>query len=216
MQILKKEKQVVELALDHFDKTGEALRIMIAAMRGYVVGDLDGLDEATSSVDQLESEADDRLREIRGLLYSGAFLPTIRGDLYRLFSEVDKIANRVESCLDFVDQQQPGNVEDYRTEFKKILDLTADCYGALKRAMEAYLDPKLELEELREHASQVSKIESMIDDIQRSLTSTIFRSNLTLAEKLHLAQLLLHIVGVSDQAENATDELELLSLKSII
>ena len=70
MQILKKEKQVVELALDHCDKTGEALRIMIAAMRGYVVGDLDGLDEATSSVDKLESEADDRLREIRGLLYS--------------------------------------------------------------------------------------------------------------------------------------------------
>lgn len=216
MQVLKKEKQVVELALDHFDKTSEALQIMIAAMRGYVVGDLDGLDEATASVDQLESEADDVLREIRDLLYSGAFLPTIRGDLYRLLSEVDKIANRVENCLDFVDQQNPGNVEDYRTDFKNILDLTAECFEALQHALEAYFDPKSEIEELRRHASEVSKVESAIDDIQRSLTSAIFRSNLGLAEKLHLAQLVRHIARVSDQTENATDELELLSVKSII
>jgi predicted phosphate transport protein (TIGR00153 family) len=216
MKILGKEKQVVELALDHFDKTGEALRIMITAMRGYVVGDLDGLDEATASVDQRESEADNRLREIRDLLYSGAFLPTIRGDLFRLFSAVDKIANRVERCMDFVDQQQPGKVEEYRTDFKKILDLTAECFAALQRAIGAYLDPKVDIEELREHASQVSRVESMIDDIERSLTSTIFSSNLVLAEKLHLAQLVTHIVRVSDQVENAADELELLSLKSII
>lgn len=216
MQILRKEKQVVELALDHLDKTSEALQIMIAAMRGYVVGNLDGLDEATASVDQLESEADDVLRGIRDLLYSGAFLPTIRGDLYRLLSAVDRIANRVESCLDFVDQQRPGNTEHYRTEFKDILDLTADCFDTLRRALEAYFDPKVEIAELRRHASQVSEIESKIDDIQRSLTLAIFGSGLGLAEKLHLAQLLQHIARVSDQAENAADELELLSLKSII
>ena len=216
MQILKKEKQVVELAIDHLEKTSEALEIMITSMRGYVSGDVEGLDEATASVDQLESEADDLLREIRDLLYSGAFLPTIRGDLYRLLSAVDKIANRLESCLDFVDQQRPGNVKVYRTDFKNILDLTADCFAALRLALQAYFDPKVDVEELRQHASQVSQIESNIDDIQRSLTLTIFQSNLALAEKMHVAQLLVHIARISDQAENATDELELLSLKSII
>ena len=216
MQVLKKEKQVVQLAVDHLRKTNETLKLMVAAMRGYVVGDLEGLDEATASVDQLESEADDVLREIRDLLYSGAFLPTIRGDLYRLLSAIDKVANRVEICLDFVDQQRPDHIEDYRAAFKDMLDLTAECFDALHRALDAYFDPRVDIDELRQHASQVSEIESEIDEVQRTLTSTIFRSDLELAEKQHLAQLLRHIARVSDQIENATDELELLSVKSII
>ena len=216
MKILKKEKKVVELALDHLAKTGEGLQIMIEAMRAYAMGETEGLAEATATVNDLESEADDALREIRELLYSGAFLPTIRGDLFRLLSEVDKIANRVEDSLDFVDQQRPSQVEKYRTDFKNILDLTGDCFDALRRALEAYFDPKVEIEELRGYAADVSKIESAIDEIQRSLTSTLFESDLPLADKLHLAQLVRHIVQISDQAENATDELELLSLKSII
>jgi predicted phosphate transport protein (TIGR00153 family) len=216
MKVLKKEKKVVELALDHLAKTGEALQLMIDAMRAYVVGDVDKLDEVTNIVDELESEADDALREIRDLLYSGAFLPTIRGDLFRLLSEVDKIANCVESSLDFVDQQRPSSVEEYRTDFKSILDLTGDCFHALRHALEAYFDPKVDIDELRTHASAVSQIESTIDGVQCSLTSAIFQSDLPLPEKLHLAQLLGLIVSVSDQAENAADELELLSLKSII
>jgi hypothetical protein len=189
---------------------------MVDAVRAYAIGDLADLDEATASVDHLESEADEVLRKIRGLLYSGAFLPTIRGDLFRLLSAVDKIANRVESCIDFVDQQRPIHVEKFRTEFKNILDLTADCFAALRHALEAYFDPAVGIDELRTSAADVSKIESTIDGIQRSLTCAIFASQLPLAEKLHLVQLLLHIVRISDQAENATDELELLSLKSII
>jgi predicted phosphate transport protein (TIGR00153 family) len=216
MKILKKEKKVVELALDHLAKTGEELQIMIEAMRAYALGETDGLAEATATVNDLESEADDALREIRELLYSGAFLPTIRGDLFRLLSAVDKIANRVESSLDFVDQQRPSHVDKYRTDFRNILDLTVDCFDALRRALEAYFDPKIDIEELRAYAAEVSKIESAIDEIQRSLTSTLFKSDLPLADKLHLAHLVGHIVRISDQAENATDELELLSLKSII
>jgi predicted phosphate transport protein (TIGR00153 family) len=216
MKVLKKERKVIELALDHLDKTGEGLQIMIGAMRAYVVGDVAGLEEVTDNVDALESEADDVLRDIRELLYSGAFLPTIRGDLFRLLSEVDKIANRVENCLDFVNQQRPSFVDEYRTEFKNILALTADCFASLRQALEAYFDPKANIDDLRTFAAKVSKIESEIDGIQCALNTTIFGSDLPLAEKLHLAQLLDHIVSISDQAENAADELELLSLKSII
>ncbi len=129
---------------------------------------------------------------------------------------MDKIANRVENCLDFVNQQRPSFVDEYRTEFKNILALTADCFASLRQALEAYFDPKADIDDLRTFAAEVSKIESEIDVIQCALNTTIFGSDLPLAEKLHLAQLLDHIVIISDQAENAADELELLSLKSII
>ena len=138
------------------------------------------------------------------------------GDTLVVLSAIDKVANRVEICLDFVDQQRPDHIEDYRAAFKDMLDLTAECFDALHRALDAYFDPRVDIDELRQHASQVSEIESEIDEVQRTLTSTIFRSDLELAEKQHLAQLLRHIARVSDQIENATDELELLSVKSII
>ncbi len=107
MQIFKKEKKVVELALRHVDLTRESLGIMAAAVKAAASDDLSGLDSAAKSVNRLETDADEALRDIRDLLYSGAYLPTIRGDLYRLLSAVDKITNRIEGCVEFVSSQKP-------------------------------------------------------------------------------------------------------------
>jgi hypothetical protein len=216
MQIFTKEKKVVELALDHVDKAGESLQIMTAALCDYVVGKTDRLDDARGAVDDLETAADSVLREIRDLLYSGAYLPTIRGDLFRLLAAVDKVANRVEDCLDFVSYQRPAHVERFRADFKDILDLTERCFGSLRTALQTYFDPDGDVDRLRGDTIAVSKLESAIDATQRDLTTAIFASDLALAEKLHVADLLLHLVGISDQAKSAAGELELLSLKSII
>ena len=83
MQIFKKEKRVVELALEHADKTGECLAIMTSAVKAFILTNNSNLDKATRDVNALETAADGLLRDIRELLYSGAYLPTIRGDLYR-------------------------------------------------------------------------------------------------------------------------------------
>ena len=48
------------------------------------------------------------------------------------------------------------------------------------------------------------------------MTLSIFDSDLPLAEKQHLVKLLARIVQISYEIENAADELELASLKSII
>ncbi|MEJ2255783.1 MAG: DUF47 family protein [Woeseiaceae bacterium] len=216
MQIFTKEKRVVELALGHLDKADESLQIMIPAIRDYAGGQRDHLDDARAAVDELETAADSVLREIRDLLYSGAYLPTIRGDLYRLLAAVDKVANRVEDCLDFVAYQRPARVDRFSAEIGGILDLTAQCFESLRIAIEIYFNPDGEMDQLRTRTIKVSKLESAIDRRQRDLTTAIFTSELSLAEKLHLADLLLHLVRISDQGKSAASELELLSLKSII
>lgn len=216
MQIFKKEKKVVELALRHADTTGECIAIMTSAVKAATANQAPDLTEAAQRVNELETEADELLRHIRELLYSGAYLPTIRGDLYRLLSAADKVTNRVEGCLDFVSVQQPANLDLYAPEFDEILAMTGDCYDNLKTAMRAFFKPKGEVEELRQRARAVSEIESRIDRKERELSVKLFSSELPLAEKLHIAQLLSHIVRISDQIENTADELQLLSLKSII
>ena len=216
MQIFKKEKKVVELALEHAEKTGECLAIMSTVIKASATNNVAELKAAAAKVTKIETVADDLLRDIRNLLYSGAYLPTIRGDLYRLLSAVDRITNRVESCLNFISSQHPANVSVYLDQFGDILDMTVDCYDNLQVALRAFFKPKGEVDELRASSRAVGEIESAIDQRERALTVTIFSSDLPLAEKMHLAELLSRITRISDQIENTADELELLSLKSII
>ena len=112
------------------------------------------LDEAARTVCRKETEADDLLREIRGLLYSGAYLPTIRGDLYRLLSTLDQVANQIESCLRFVNLQRPARVSPFGAQFVEILELTADCYAQLQSALAAFFTPKGEIDDLRASAKR--------------------------------------------------------------
>lgn len=216
MLIFKKEKQVVELALRHAETTGESLAIMVAAINAYAADDSAQLAESTARVNNLESTADQLLRDIRELLYSGAYLPTIRGDIYRLLSTVDSVTNEIEGCLHFVNNRKPESLGIYQTEVGSILELTESCFAELHKALRAFFKPKGKVEELRVHASKVGKLESSIDLQERALTSQIFESELSLAQKQELAQLLTMIGEISDEIENAADELELLSLKSIV
>ncbi|MBU2677047.1 MAG: DUF47 family protein [Gammaproteobacteria bacterium] len=216
MLIFKKEKQVVELALRHADKTGESLKIMVGAVNAFALGNIDHLAEHAAQVNNLETEADGILREIRELLYSGAYLPTIRGDIHRLLSAVDNVTNKIEGCLDFVNYQKPASLDAFHAEMTDILGLTEICWSELRSALRAFFKPKGKVEELREHARKVGEIESSIDAKERALTLQIFESEFPIGEKLHLVQLLSRITQISDQIENTSDELELLSLKSII
>lgn len=216
MLIFKKEKQVVELALRHAETTGESLAIMVAAIKAYAANDSERLTEYTTSVNNLESTADQLLRDIRELLYSGAYLPTIRGDIYLLLSMVDDVANRIEECLHFVNIRKPETLGTYQAEFASILELTETCFAEFYKAMRAFFKPKGKVEDLRAHVSKVGKLESTIDVQERALASQVFLSEISLAEKQEIAQLLAMLGEVSDQIENAADELELLSLKSIV
>ncbi len=216
MQIFKKEKQVVELALKHADKTGECLSILSAAVKAYASGDTSGIDDSMQRVTALESQADALVREIRELLYSGAYLPTIRGDLHRLMTATDKIANRAQDCLEFVTYERPQGIDGHADALRALLDRTSTCFEQFQLAVRAFFKPKGELKELRERVHKVGELESEIDDDERALLKSIFDSELDLAGKQHLARLVTRIVRISDQIENAADVLELLSLKSII
>ena len=216
MQIFRKEKQVVELALKHAEKTGECLDVLASALEEYANGDTSHVEKAMQRVTELETRADALLHEVRGILYSGAYLPTIRGDLHRLLTAVDKIANRAEDCMEFVTFEQPQGIDGHANKFQRLLKHTVACFAEFNKALRAFFKPKGELEELRARVRAVGELESDIDEEERALIRSIFESNLDLAGKQHLARLVTRIVRISDQIENAADVLELLSLKSII
>lgn len=216
MLIFKKEKAVIELILQHIDKTYECVRATTDSLRAYVAGNLSDSQASIIQVNHLESEADTLLREIREMLYSGAYLPQIRGDIYGLMSRIDKVSNKAENSFDFFFYQMPAIPGEFEAEIVAILDLTLDCFLSFEKALKAYFGPKDKLKKVRKHSKMVSELESRIDDIERDTTAKIFKSSLDTGEKIHLHGSLRSIARISDAIEDAADRLEWVSVKSVI
>jgi predicted phosphate transport protein (TIGR00153 family) len=216
MLMFKKEKKVVKLLHQHIETTAACVTDTTHRLTRYIADDAPPSWADGNRVGSLESEADTLLREIRDLLYSGAYLPLIRGDIYRLMSSVDSVGNKAEACFDFFSNQAPGIPEQFRSDFLAALNLTDECFEEFKTALEAFLGPKDKVERVRKHSRAVGELESRIDEVERRLTHEIFHSTLEKSEKIHLRQALRRLVAISDAAEDAADELQLISLKSII
>jgi uncharacterized protein Yka (UPF0111/DUF47 family) len=68
----------------------------------------------------------------------------------------------------------------------------------------------------RQHAKDIGLIESKVDALEWDLTKAIFSSDMEFSLKIHLRLCLDGLVSVSDRAEDAADQLELVTLKSMI
>ena len=69
---------------------------------------------------------------------------------------------------------------------------------------------------MREHTREIGLQESSVDKLEWDLTKVIFTSSQDFAHQLHLKECLNHIVEVSDRAEDAGEQLELATLKSMV
>jgi predicted phosphate transport protein (TIGR00153 family) len=216
MLIFKKEKAVIELVLQHIDTTRNCVQATIDSLQAYIAGEFSESRASISQVNQLESEADTLLREIRDMLYSGAYLPQIRGDIYGLMSTIDDVSNKAEDCFDYFHYQTPNIPEEFKPEMAKILELTLECFLSFEKALRAYFGPKDKLDKVRKHSKRVSEMESRIDEIEREMTVRIFKSSMDKGDKLHLSGCLHVVARISDATEDAADRLEWVSVKSII
>jgi predicted phosphate transport protein (TIGR00153 family) len=221
MLIFKKEKRVIGLIMEHIEKTAECVHATTDNIRVYLNGDHSEDSDAAgrvsaTRVNSLEAEADALLREIRDLLYSGAYLPQIRGDLYRLMSSVDMVTNTAEDCSDFFHYQSPSIPVEYQSEIESIVDLTDESFRQFQKALRHYFGPKDKPDKVRLRGQRIGELESDIDDLERKVTTRIFNSQLDKSDKLHLQQSLRRIARISDKIEDAADELELMNVKSVV
>lgn len=157
-----------------------------------------------------ESEADEIRREAEFMLYSGAFLPGLRGDLLELIEAIDNITDRAESIADTLLLQRikiPENLwEDILKQFSK----SKETFETLKVACESFLE---DFDSAREKIIEVEDKEHEEDSIERELIEKLFSSDLPLANKLQLNQLIKAIGDIADLSEDVSDILEIIVMK---
>lgn len=216
MLIFEKEKQVRKLILTHLNEVQGCLMESRNVLEEYISGDLELACQRVSSVIEIESRADALERQIRDALLDGAFLPNIRSDVYRLVEAVDAIAGKGEHVARFIVDQLPEIPEEFESELLEIFRLCMNCFQELRKALRDYFKPKGEIENLHEHVARVCDIETEVDVAESELTRQIFNSDLDLAEKIQLKQLLERIGNIADLSEDASDELEFAAMKSVV
>ncbi len=216
MLIFKKEKNVRKLVQKHANAAQDCLNATVPLLEVYLSGDKEEFEKQVEAAHEAENVADELQWEIGEALADGAFLPTIRSDVYRLVESVDKLAGRGEDVAIFLANQMPSIPADFQAELLEILTLNVACAEELHGALDSYFKPKGKLSELHEHTKGVGKLESKIDKRQSRLTQSLFASELDLAHKLHLVQLLGVFCDISNAAEDVADELAFAAMRSVV
>ncbi|MFC1859201.1 DUF47 domain-containing protein [Thermodesulfobacteriota bacterium] len=216
MIFFKKEKEVVELVIQHAEKTEECLSTSLKTLKAYLKDDIDEAEKLARQTDIVETEADLIRHEIKDKLYLGAYMPLIREDIYKLVQRIDRVANAAEKCSDFFLDQRPTISEKLKPDFLEIIQESLGIGKLLRDAVLCYLRGVCPVEVSRHHSKEIGMKESDVDKIEWDLTRKIFTSDLDFCHKIHLRRCINCIVDVSNLAEDAADQLDLVILKSMI
>jgi len=212
----KKEKKVIELILKHLDLAVDSLKSGIQTIEFYLNDDIGNAKQLAREVRKIESDADLVRYDLRDKLYSGAYLPLLREDIYKLTESIDKVANAGEACCDFFLNQRPRIPDELKPAFFKVVTESLGIIDILKLAVLCYFKGECKIETVRAHTKEIGLQESRVDKLEWDLTKAIFTSDQDFARQLHMKLCLNRIVEVSDRAEDAGDQLELATLKTMI
>ncbi len=215
MMIFKKEREVIELIFKYLDEVEECVLDALKGIEVYLKGDVKEAKALARETRSLETKADLIRYDIRDKLYSGAYLPLLREDIYKLVESIDKVANAGEACSNFFLNQRPKIPESLNAQFLAAVQESLGIVEPLKEAVLCFLKGDCTVETVRQYAKDVGTKESDVDKIEWDLTKAIFVSSLDYSHKIHLRLCLDTIVEVSDRAEDAADQLELVTLKSM-
>jgi len=216
-----KENKVKKLIDEHVEKVGDCLHCFKGCFEAFLQGNRGRSEAVHENCDYAETEADILRRHIGDHLYSGAFLPIERKDIYMMSESIDKIANKAETASDVVVYQRPGIPEGYKKTLLDIVETVVKMFGIFRDAVRLYapyetLQTSDNLAAIGEKITAIGVMESEIDKQEEALMRTIFDSDTPLANKIQLERFLRRITEISDVIEDAADRLYVLVIRERI
>ncbi|MDL1958107.1 MAG: DUF47 family protein [Deltaproteobacteria bacterium] len=216
-----KEREVKKLIDEHVKKVGECLGCFESCFEAYFLEEFAKARKIHDNCDHTETEADVQRREIGDHLFSGAFLPIERKDIYMMTDCVDEIANKAETACDVVIYQSPEVPEAYVKTLREIIETIMKMFCIFQDAVRLYepydsLQAHDVLAAIKEKIRAISVMESEIDKKEEALLMTIFHSDLPLANKIQMDLFFRRVAEISDVIEDAADRLYVLVIRERI
>ena len=200
----KKERKTEKLILEHIESVGVVVSTLEQTIIDYCRDKK--FKKKALEVEQGESAADSIRREIELSLYDGAFLPVQRGDYARLIEAVDKVANQCESVSKFLRLTRPELDPDSMEGAQQIMEATVRCFAHLPEMFTNFDNGR----EVMELAHWVEEEEQAVDQLYEKTVRRLFKSDLDLAQKLHIKLLLDRTAAITNRIEDASDRFQVI------
>jgi predicted phosphate transport protein (TIGR00153 family) len=206
-----KETDVFEAIDKHLEVVEGTLVVFRDMVEAYLNRNLERAKKLEEEVSRLETEADNLRRSIELLLYEGAFLPVSRGDYVRLSELIDQVADAAESAAHTLILAKPKVPEDLKGKILALVDSSIETFKALKEAVKALNE---DVDKALEMAKKTEDSEENADRIEYEVKEKVFESEtITTYAKLIWNQILTKIGDIADRAEDASDQVLLMSVK---
>lgn len=204
--------KTLENHIDQFhDKLIDVSLAFNKAINTYLKGMRDqDFEKYSKKIKKIEHEADDLRRDIEKRLYTHNLLPDLRADVLKLVESLDKVINKFEEVTYMFYAQTPEIPDEYKSLFKELGKLSAECAESMCKASRAYFR---DLTTMRDYAQKVYFLEHESDTCSRKMIEAIFASPRSLAEKIQLRQFIDGIAEIADKAEDFIDQLLIFAIK---
>lgn len=204
--------KALERKIDAFlDKVSEAALVVVAAVQASLESDGVGQEQRRSQqILELKKECSRLRREIESELYTERLIPDLLGDVAGLIESLYGLVEDMHHAMVF---SRPGHLElpDFvRNDGKELAAAAGQAVQHLVHAARAFFR---DFTHVRDYVHKVGFYESESDAARDRLLDRIYATDLTLAEKDHLARAVRELDAVSDRAERIADTLTIYAIK---
>ena len=210
MQLFSKGKKVYALISEHLDAVLQCFDLYITALDQLIkVGPGPEAEKLALQVDQKETLADDARHKIITSFLKGALLPESRREVLKLIELTDEIANKAESNIREIALQQVDFPAEIKENITQINLKTQTQLSALRQVIES-LFSDFEAQINHEELIKISTLESEVDQLEESAIKKVYNSQLELAAKYQLRDIISDIADISDIVEDISDMIEII------
>lgn len=166
-----REEQVLSRIREFTDQVVRIVDELEEVVRHFAADEYDDLAAAVVALDQLESRADDGKEEIADRLAMGGVFFMGRGDLARLVTSMDRIANYAVGAADRIAMRPISLPSELN---KQLIQMVKIDVEAVRKLRDAVFAMRGDFRESIEIAQEVDKIESRADDVFASMYRFMF------------------------------------------
>lgn len=172
--------------------------------------DPDDIGRSFQEVHKAESLADDIRRDVEVLMYSKALFPESRGDILGLLETMDRVPNHAEACVQRIYVEHIAVPEPYGEDIRKLADVCVRCVKAMVDSVQKVFS---DYTGATVAVGKIDELETEADHIESALIERMFTSDMEGVQKLLLRDLVRHIAGICDRAENVGDRIRIIVAK---
>ncbi len=182
----------------------KAIRIYLAEQKS------DEFRKTSKQIKQIEHDADNLRRDIEQKLYTQNLIPDLRADVLHIVENLDKVINKFDEVTYQFFVEVPEIPEEYHSRILELCALVADCAENMAIASRSFFR---DFSLVRDFSQKVYFMEHESDLVSGRLREAVFASELPLANKLQISNVINEVADIGDIAEDFIDELLIFTIK---